>query len=147
MRKRFRKDWGDAVKDADLKDDIDKQLRGLRAANTQATAVAWMKDAYLLFERCLREFDGTGRQGLVFVQPPRTQLEVVQTLPPAEPLPFILERQRRLQAASVNRTVVYPEAFQHPGLVSLPKAWTHRDTLRLERAAQAKAAPVQRRGR
>jgi hypothetical protein len=33
MRKRFRKDWGDAVKDADLKDDIDKQLRGLRAAS------------------------------------------------------------------------------------------------------------------
>lgn len=127
--------------DRDLQDDITAQLRGLRSADTQSKAVAWMKDAYLLFERCLKEFDEGVRPGLVFV-PPRTRLEVVQSIPAAG----VLARQRRLQESSFNKTVVYPEVFRHPGLVSLPKPWTHRDTVRLERASKMKAPPIQRRG-
>lgn len=56
-------------------------------------------------------------------------------------------RARELQTASHNRTVIYPEVVQHPGLIALPKPWTRKDTLRLEAASKLKRPPIQKRGR
>jgi hypothetical protein len=43
----------------ELKSRIQQQLRTLRDATDQKSAVAWMRDAYLLLESALREIDRT----------------------------------------------------------------------------------------
>lgn len=127
---------------------IEAKLRGLRSCDTQATAVAWMSGAYKLMEECLLHLGDlpapneriVTRERLVFV-PERPSLQVVQNIP-AE----VVQR-RHPGWPGKAPTVVYPDVFLHPGLKPAPKAWTHADTLRLERAVKEKQPKIQRRGR
>lgn len=134
---------------------IESKLRGLRSCDTQPAAVAWMTGAYKLMEACLEQLSELPppvikervviqerivvREKLVLV-PDRPQLEVVQSIAP---------HARTSQPGWPGRTptVVYPDVFLHPGLKPAPKAWTHNDTLRLERAVKAKIPAIQRQGR
>lgn len=124
---------------------IESKLRGLRSCDTQATAIAWMSGAYKLMEECVGQLRDLPApeirervvEKLIFV-PERPKLQIVQSLPPiahiAKPPRF------------VEKTVVYPEMYLHPGLKPAPKAWTHSDTLKLENAAKLRKALIQRRG-
>lgn len=127
----------------ELIDGIQCKLRSLRSCDTQATAVAWMTDAYKLMEAALEHLKEQAAPQppvrLVFV-PERPKLDVVQSVPLS-----VVRWRLGLQPLDRAPTVVYPQAFLHPGLKPAPKAWTHADTLRLENAAKAKAAPIQRR--
>lgn len=128
----------------ELMDGISHRLKSLRACDTQATAVAWMAGAYQLMEAALEHLKEQAAPQppvrLVFV-PERPKLEVVQSVPLS-----VVRWRIGMQPLDRAPTVVYPKSFLHPGLKPAPKAWTHADTLRLENAAKAKAAPIQKRG-
>jgi hypothetical protein len=122
--------------------EIHALLSTLRKCDTQATAVQWMKRAYTTLEQCLEVVDRPVKSSIFLPSIPK--LEVVQTIPPIDERE-LQARRERLQARSICETVVYPPAFQHPGLA---RAWTRKDTLRLESAARSnKIPPIQRRGR
>lgn len=106
--------------------EIESKLRGLRSCDTQATAVKWMADSYKLMEECIAHLKEQPKPSVIYLPPPKT-IEVVQRIP----------RDFILHPAPVS-TVVYPEQFLHPGLKLPPKAWTHADTLKLERATRAR---------
>lgn len=129
--------------------DIEQLLRTLRQCDTQPTAVAWMRKAYTAMERSLEHLSLPERantvERLVFV-PAAPMIEVVQSISGFD-IKEAEQKRRRLQERSHANTVVYPEVFLPPGLKPLPKAWTRSDTLRLERAAKSKSAPIQRSGR
>lgn len=112
---------------SDLVAELDEHMRQLRRADTQPTAIAWMKRAHELMARCAQELE----RPKVYSIPghfgaPTFALELPKglVLPPAgmkpQPLGFFDPR---------VKTVV----LQRP-----PKAWTHRDTLLLERMNKAK---------
>lgn len=125
----------------ELDGEIDRHLRGLRAADTQATAIAWMKKAYTLLEECQKRLrdrpEQIVRERLVMV-PERPKLEIVQSVP-------TLAHLRKPQPVWFDgRTVVYPPVPmppQKPQPAAMPRAWTRKDTLRLERSI------IQKRGR
>lgn len=126
---------------------IESKLRGLRSCDTQATAVAWMSDAYRLMEACLKEFEGRPerlvhvvREKLVYV-PAKPTLQIAQNIQEA-----VVARHPAAWPGKTP-TVVYPEVFLHPGLKPAPKAWTHADTVRLERAMKTPATKIQKQGR
>lgn len=131
----------------EVKAEIDKLLKSLRSCDTQATAIAWMTRAYKAMEQCLPYLEAPKRS-MIFV-PERPQLQIVQEIPKAyNPTLFVNQRRLELQNRSNSQTVVYPDFFMHPGLKPKPKAWTHEDTLRLERAAKARDKPlIQRLGK
>lgn len=127
----------------ELQVEIDGHLRKLRAADTQAAAIAWMKKAYLLLEECQQQLKDRPAQvvkeRLVFV-PDRPKLEIVSELPRG-----LLARTRPPLTWFNGETVVYPAVPMPPAKPQPrpePKAWTHKDTLRLERQCR-----IQRRGR
>lgn len=136
----------------DLKTDVDAHLRKLRSADTQATAIAWMKKAYTLLEQCVRELDDrpvkhVQHERLVFV-PERPKLEVVQSVSAFDLAAAKVRREElRLRSMEQTGTVVYPSIFLPPGLKPLPKPWKREDTARLERAAKLGKQAIQRRGR
>lgn len=131
---------------AELKGQIEKQLKTLRSADSQKEAVAWMTSAYRLMEECLGHLSAPKeievirfREKLVYV-PERPKLQVVQSLP-------------RIQMHSIcppvwsrGPTIVYPEVPMSP---PQRKAWTHKDTLKLENAMKFSRAQlkIQKRSR
>lgn len=128
---------------AELREKIDGHLRALRKADSQATAVAWMTQAYKLFERCLVEIDNPEPEPRLIFMPPRI-IEVVLEIPK-----YIVDGKVKTFARPKEtwwnaKTVVYPETPIPP---PKPKPWTHRDTIRLEAAAKKINPTVQRRGR
>ncbi len=127
----------------ELKEGIDKALKTLRQCDTQATAVKWMADAYKLMEACLPYLepprDASGSVVFTFKRP---EIVIAHAMPKARVFP-----PKAPNIWANGQTVVYPEAFLHPGLKPAPRAWTHADTLRLERAAKMPPQPIQRRGR
>lgn len=127
----------------ELVQEIEKKLKTLRSCDTQASAVAWMKDAYSLMEACLEELkyrpETMVHEKLVFV-PERPKLVIAHNIPKGRVPHYVDSRPE-------NKTIVYPEVFLPPGLKPIPKAWTRADTLRLEAAMKAKRPPIQRRGR
>ena len=131
----------------ELKADIEKALKTLRQADSQAAAVAWMTNAYKLLEACLEAQD---EQRFVFAPEPLS-LVVSQAAPKhisqkRQGL-FAANRRAELQQASLSQTVVYPSIYLPPGLKPLPKPWTREDTRRLERAAANRVQSVQRFGK
>ena len=141
------------MSDDELKDEIGKLLRGLRSCDTQATAVSWMARAYKAMECALEHLDRPPVmvERLVQVErlilvPEKPQIQVVQSVS-AFDLRQAQEKRARLQAIAHAKTVVYPEIQTHPGLIAQPRAWTRKDTLRLEAASKAGKTAIQRRGR
>lgn len=124
----------------ELTAEVEKKLKTLRACDTQATAVEWMKGAYQLFEECLLHLKDRPAASTLIVVPERPKLVIAHAMPKHRYPVYVDSRPD-------NKTVVYPEVFLPPGLKPLPKPWTREDTRRLERAAAMKAAPIQRRGR
>lgn len=121
---------------------IESKLRGLRSCDTQATAVAWMADAYKLMEAALPHLRDADKPPMspVIVVVERPKLEIVQTMPRRD---FLLK-------PAPTKTVVYPEIYLHPGSKPVQKAWTHADTLKLENAAKFPvnhALQIQRKGK
>jgi hypothetical protein len=127
----------------ELVEEIGKKLKTLRACDTQASAVEWMKGAYSLMEACLEELKDRPatvvRERLVFV-PEKPKLVIAHSIPKGKVPHYVDSRPE-------NKTVVYPEVFLPPGLKPIPKAWTRADTLRLEAAMKEKRPAIQRRGR
>jgi hypothetical protein len=110
--------------------EIDAHLRTLRSANTQATAVEWMKDAYNLMARAAddlkrpRVFSVPGHFGVpTFMLTPPKAL-VLPPHQPVKPLGFFDPR---------VKTVVYGDKYSNT------RAWTRADTRRLERQNAQKA--------
>lgn len=111
---------------AELAAEIDAHLRTLRMADTQATAVAWMKRAHELLGRAASElerprvFSVPGHFGAptFMLTPPKPTVLV----PPGRTNPPIWFR---------GQTVVYSENHH--------RAWTRADTRRLEREIALKA--------
>jgi hypothetical protein len=133
-----------AMEPEKLRSEIDRLLRGLRSCDTQATAIEWMKRAFIAMEHCLEYIEPAPR--LLFV-PPAPKLEVAQSIPSKLEAKYLQARREELQIRSMNQTVVYPEVFLPKGLKSLPKPWTREHTRRLERAAMMGAPAIQKRGR
>lgn len=92
----------------DLPDRLNEHLKRLRKADTQAQAVKWMAEAYRLMEEAIvalkEKPEVSSVERLIFV-PVERKIEVVQMLP----------------------------VIHHCPAPPTAKAWTHRDTLRLER--------------
>ena len=110
---------------------IDVHLRTLRSANSESAAIAWMKAAYLLLERCSddlrrpRVFSVPGHFGApTFMLTPPRPLELPKH-DPVKPLGFFDPR---------VQTVVYGNKYSNV------RAWTRADTLRLERDNAKKRA-------
>lgn len=137
------------MSDESLEDDILTQLKTLRRADSQATAVAWMTKTYKVLERCLEALKERPQQRpverLVFA-PERPRIEVVQAVPACD-MWYAQARRQELQQRSLSQTVVYPAVSSHPGLKPLPKPWTREDTMRLVRAAKNGRPVIQRKGR
>lgn len=98
----------------ELVESIKGLLPKMRLCNDKTEAVAWMASAYDLLNRCAREFERPVVHG---VAPPPRSVIILPEQPKiiahvAKPLPVWFNGQ----------TVVYPQ-----------KAWTHKDTLRMER--------------
>lgn len=131
----------------ELRADIEKALKTLRQADSQAAAVSWMTNAYRLLEACLE----VREEPRFIFEPAPPKLQIVQSIPSrkfiADELRSEQERSRRLQIASRNQTVVYPEIHLPSGLKPLPKPWTREDTRRLERAAKTPVKRIQRLGK
>jgi len=91
-----------------LTDRLSEHLKGLRKADTQTQAIKWMTEAYRLMEEAIVALEEKPEvstiERLIFL-PTERKIEVVQMLP------------------VIHRCPAPPTA----------KAWTHRDTLRLER--------------
>lgn len=69
----------------ELKSRLSQQLRTLRDATDQKSAVAWMRDAYLLMETALRELE-------------RAPEVPVQVFVPVGPLPLVVTPETRVYA-------------------------------------------------
>ena len=113
----------------ELKSKIETQLKTLRAAATQAQAIEWMKGAFLLMEESLKHLErapSTARFGIIHV--PETK---VYCLPDSVLSPIYSKPPVWLH----GQTTVYPPM---PMLIKKPKAWTHKDTMKLVRAAASK---------
>ena len=110
---------------------IDTHLRLLRHAGTQALAIEWMKQAHTLLTMCATELE----RPKVFAVPGHFGAPTFTLTPPTglvlpapgfkKPPPIWLQ----------GETVVY-------GSKPASKAWTHKDTLRLERESARKRAKV-----
>jgi hypothetical protein len=110
--------------------EIDAHLRTLRMANTQATAIEWMKTAYNLLAKAAddlkrpRVFSVPGHFGApTFMLTPPRPLELPKS-DPVNPLGFFDPR---------VKTVVYGDKYSNT------RAWTRADTRRLERENALKA--------
>ena len=105
--------------------EIEAHLRTLRAANTQASAIMWMKEAYQLMERAAddlkrpRVFAVPGSYGVpTFMLTPPSALQLPMPGMRKPPLGFFDHR---------VKTVVYGDRYNND------RAWTRADTRRLER--------------
>lgn len=81
----------------ELKPRIAQQLRTLRDATDQKSAVAWMRDAYLLLEAALRELDRAPGPVQVFL--------------PAGPLPLVATPDTRVYAVRDSVLHRYPHIW------------------------------------
>ena len=128
----------------ELADELEVHLRLLRRANTEATAIEWMKRAYVLMERAADEM----KRPRIFSIPghfgaPTFAVDV-------EPYRKILPAHGRARPLvwTEGETVVYGDKYANKRT-----AWTRADTLQLEREAirrnaeKLKSSPVQRRGK
>ena len=112
--------------------EIESHLRTLRAASTQASAIVWMKAAYLLMERAAddlkrpRVFSVPGSYGVpTFMLTPPTSLQLPMPGMRNPPLGFFDPK---------VKTIVYGDKY------SSTRAWTRADTLRIERDNALKLA-------
>lgn len=114
---------------------VQAALRSLKAADSQATAIAWMKEAYLCLEAALP-----------FVETPPPRAHEVFQFPAPVPRDFMLVPKTPAPRPVWFRgeTVVYPEL---PMPARRDVAWTHRDTLRLEAASKFSPKQIQRLGK
>lgn len=116
--------------DADLADLMKAHMALMRRCNSQADAVAWMARAYNLMDACVRDME----RPKVY-QIPGSYGELFYTV--AIPEKLVLPEQRRIitpHEAWINaKTVEYGGRYQN-------RAWTHKDTLRLERENARRAA-------
>ena len=141
--------------------EMDSLMRSLRQCDTQASAIAWMTRAYNAMdgatrlvadlERIVRE-ESSQQRGLIF-QVPAPKLEIVQSIQKvaARRAPLDVGHAHAEKTTLYTRyngeTDVYPDFFLHPGLKSLPRAWTREDTRRLEAAAKIGPQRIVRKGR
>lgn len=111
--------------------EIETHLRVLRTANTQASAIAWMKAAYQLMERAADDL----KRPRVFAVPGSYGVTTFMLTPPREmqlPMPGLRKPPLGFFDPRV-KTVVYGEKYNNT------RAWTRADTRRLERENAQKA--------
>ena len=137
----------------DLFKEMDDLHRSLRKCDTQALAVQWMTRAYNAMDAALRVIEAMDKEkrleasdgkGLIF-QIKRPELEIVQSIPTN--IAHRVSSDRKATYQRQGQTVVYPDFFLHPGLRPEPKAWTHKDTLKLEAAQKMGPRRIIRKGR
>lgn len=105
--------------------EIDAHLRTLRNADTQASAIAWMKTAYQLLERAADDM----KRPRVFAVPGHFGAPTFMLKPP-EPLVLPKPGLKMLAPGFFDprtKTVVYGNRYANT------RAWTRADTRRLER--------------
>ena len=121
----------------ELREAIAEHRKQLRACDTQKTAVAWMARAHELMGFCMDRLAGADKVPLI-IQPQRPQLVVASSMREAARVVGGPDGQPKWFDPRV-KTVVYPvRPDPQPGSMLAPKAWTHADTLRLERVIRDK---------
>ena len=111
--------------------EIDAHLRTLRAASTQASAIVWMKVAYLLMERAADDL----KRPRVFAVPGSYGVPTFMLTPPRSiQLPMPGMRNPPGFFDPKVKTIVYGEKYSNT------RAWTRADTRKLERENELKAA-------
>lgn len=113
------------MENQDLVDAIDAHLRLLRHADTQQLAIAWMKQAHQLLTMCAGELE----RPKVFAVPGHFGAPTFTLTPPSG---LVLPKPGFKASPPVwfkGETVVYAQRT---------KAWTRKDTLRLERESARK---------
>jgi hypothetical protein len=116
---------------------LDAHMRMLRHADTQATAVAWMKTAHELLRRCANELD----RPHIYSVPGHFGAPTFMLAPPK---PLVLPAPGFRKAGPVwlnGATVVYNDS-RTAAPPKNSRAWTRKDTLRLERDNMARNAPT-----
>lgn len=111
--------------------EIEAHLRTLRAANTQASAIVWMKAAYQLMERAADDL----KRPRVFAVPGSYGVPTFMLTPPSAlqlPMPGMRKPPPGFFDPRV-KTVVYGDKYSNT------RAWTRADTRRLERENAQKA--------
>lgn len=125
---------------SELRDAVAEHRKTLRSCDTQKTAVAWMTRAHELMGVCMDRLAEKAKEPSPIIMPQRPQLVVVNNM--REVLREVVARgpgQRPGWFDPKVKTVIYPvRPDPPPGSVLAPKAWTHVDTLRLERAVRDK---------
>jgi len=126
---------------SELQEKLTAQLKSLRQAGDQKSAIECMKGAYQLMEECidaLKERPAQIIKERLVSLPAERKIEVAQELP-RNPLVPIYSRP---PVWVRGNTIVYPEQpMPIPKPLSSPRPWTKADTRRLERAI------IQKRGR
>ena len=122
---------------AELRAAVFEHRKALRTCDTQKAAVAWMARAHELMGVCMDRLSKAEEPAPTIIVPQeRPRLVVVSNMQEAvRPVP---SGQAGFFDSRV-KTFVYPVRPDPPrGSVLAPKAWTHADTLRLERESAEK---------